>query len=262
MFYKKQGIPEADDIVICTVKKILPNAVFVVLNEYSEKEGMIHISEISPGRIRNLRDFVREGKTIVCKVLRIDMQKGHIDLSLRRVQTSLRRKKEEEFKQETKAEKLLEQLAKEHKTDLNEIYKKIGYQIIDKFGSLTNFFKEVLNNKEVIKDLKTEKKLLDDLIKKIREKIKLPEVQLKANLTISSKEPEGIKKIKQIFKKTKDLINNKKYKIKMTYTSAPKYNLEVTSTDFKNADKILNEVSDFLVNEAEKEGCEATWQKK
>jgi len=262
MFYKKKGIPEVDDIVICTVKKILPNAVFVFLNEYIDLEGMIHISEISPGRIRNLRDFVIEGKTIVCKILRIDKEKGHIDLSLRRVPVTLRRKKEEDFKQENKAEKLLESLAHDHKTNLEEVYKKIGSQIIDIFGSLTNFFKAVLENKDSVKEVKTEKKLLDDLIKKIKEKIKLPEVTLKANLTISNKGPEGIKKIKQVLKKIEDLTSNKKHKLKITYISAPKYSLEVTSNDLKSADKTLNEVSNFLIAEAKKEGCEAEWQRK
>ena len=68
MFYKKQGIPEENEIVICTVKKILPHGVFVSIDEYKDKEGLIHISEISPGRVRNIRDFVEEGKKIVCKI--------------------------------------------------------------------------------------------------------------------------------------------------------------------------------------------------
>jgi|SRR3989344_692117 len=262
MFYKKQGIPEVDDLVICTVKKILPNAVFVILNEYQSIEGMIHISEIAPGRIRNLRDFVIEGKTIVCKILRIDKEKGHIDLSLRRVPVTLRRKKEEEFKQENKAEKLLEQLAKESKLTLEEVYKKIGNHIYESFGSLTNFYYAVLENKENNKDIKVEKKLLDSLIKKIKEKIKLPEVRLKANISVSSKDKNGIVKIKQVFSKAKEFINDKKYKADIKYISAPKYSIEIISDNIKSADKILTEVSNFLVNEAKKEGCEAEWQKK
>lgn len=262
MFYKKKGIPETDDLVICTVKKILPNAVFVTLNEYQNKEGMIHISEIAPGRIRNLRDFVIEGKTIVCKILRIDKEKGHIDLSLRRVPVTLRRKKEEDFKQEEKAEKLLEQLAKENKLSLEEVYQKVGNQIFEKFSSLTSFYYKILENKDVLKEINTDKKLTDSLIKKIKEKIRLPEVKLKTILKISSKNPEGIKKIKQIFKKTKELVDNKKYKLEIKYISAPNYSLEVTSDNLKNADKIISEVSTFLVTEAKKDGCEAEWQKK
>ena len=89
---KKKGFPEEDDIVLCTVKKILYHSVFVTLDEYDNLEGMIHISEIAPGRIRNIRDYVREGKKLVCKVLRVRKEKGHFDLSLRRVNEGQRRR--------------------------------------------------------------------------------------------------------------------------------------------------------------------------
>ena len=104
MFYKKNGFPEEGEIVLCTVKKILYHSVFAILDEYKHIEGMIHISEISPGRIRNIRDYVKEGKQIVCKVLNINKQKGNIDLSIRRVGTNQKRNKNSEWKQETKAE--------------------------------------------------------------------------------------------------------------------------------------------------------------
>jgi len=44
----------------------------VNLEEYESKSGMIHISEVSAGRIKNIREFVAEGKFIVCKVLSIN----------------------------------------------------------------------------------------------------------------------------------------------------------------------------------------------
>ena len=64
MLYKRTGLPEQDEIVLCKVTKIFPNSVFVDLLEYG-KSGMIHISEGSPGRIRNLRDYVTIGRQIV-----------------------------------------------------------------------------------------------------------------------------------------------------------------------------------------------------
>ncbi|MEK6932440.1 MAG: S1 RNA-binding domain-containing protein, partial [Nanoarchaeota archaeon] len=71
MFYKKKGLPEIGEIVICTVRRVLPDSIFVDLDEYG-KEAMIHISEVAPGRIRNIRDFVKEDKKVVCKVLNIN----------------------------------------------------------------------------------------------------------------------------------------------------------------------------------------------
>ena len=59
MFYKKNGLPNPNDFVICTVKNILHHSVFVNLDEYNNLEGLVHISEIAPGRIRNIRDFLK-----------------------------------------------------------------------------------------------------------------------------------------------------------------------------------------------------------
>ena len=72
---------EVGDILLCVVEKIEGTVVFVKLPDGSQ--GSIVLSEIAPGRIRNLRDYVFPGKNIVCKVLRIGS--GRIDLSLRRV---------------------------------------------------------------------------------------------------------------------------------------------------------------------------------
>ena len=71
MLYTKDGYPEVNEIVVCTVRKIYGNSTFVYLTEY-EKEGVLTISEIAAGRIRNLRDHVVEDKTIICKILRVD----------------------------------------------------------------------------------------------------------------------------------------------------------------------------------------------
>ena len=92
MLYKKQGFPEESELVMCTVSNIQYHSVFADLDEYG-RQGMIHISEISPGRIRNIRDYVKEGKKIVCKVLRVNSERGHIDLSLRRVNEAQRKNK-------------------------------------------------------------------------------------------------------------------------------------------------------------------------
>ena len=83
---------------------------------------MIHISEISPGRIRNIRDYVKEGKKIVCTVLRIHKDKGHIDLSLRRVNENQRRQKNSQIKQEMLAEKIVENVARKMKEDPIKLY--------------------------------------------------------------------------------------------------------------------------------------------
>ena len=102
---------------------------------------MIHISEVSPGRIRNIRDYVKEDKKVVCVVLKINQERGHIDLSLRRVNDSQRRKKMEEIKQEQKAEKIIELFANEIKKPFKELYAEFSKSILEEYDMLYLAFK-------------------------------------------------------------------------------------------------------------------------
>src|SRR3990172_12941446 len=87
---------EVGDIVLCTVDRIVGTTVFVRIE--GNGEGSIVFSEVAPGRIRNIRDYVFPKKMIVCKVLRISG--NHIDLSLRRVTLSEQKEIKERYRQE------------------------------------------------------------------------------------------------------------------------------------------------------------------
>ena len=132
MYYRKSGYPSEHEIVLRTVTKVLYHSVFASLDEY-DKQGMLHISEIAPGRIRTLRDYVKEGKKIICKILKVNLEKGHIDLSLRRVNESQRREKNSQIKQEIKAEKIIENIAKDLKLDKVKLYDQISEKIFEKY---------------------------------------------------------------------------------------------------------------------------------
>jgi small subunit ribosomal protein S1 len=48
-------------------------------------EGLIHVSELAPGRVRRVRDVIDEGQTVVVEVLSVDTQARRIALSLKRI---------------------------------------------------------------------------------------------------------------------------------------------------------------------------------
>ncbi|MDD5331345.1 MAG: translation initiation factor IF-2 subunit alpha [Candidatus Nanoarchaeia archaeon] len=261
MFYKKKGWPEESDLILCTVKKILPHSVFVDLDEYENLEGMLHISEVAPGRIRNLREYVVEGKKLVCKVLKVDSSQRHIDVSLRRVSIALMRKKNEEFKQEQKAEKLLEFLAKKNKVEIKEIYFKIGNALVEEFGSLYYAFEDIVRNNNSLVRLKVDERLRKELVEIVREKISLPEFKVKGFLKLSSSAPTGLRDIKEVINKGIEFASRNKYKVSFAYISAPKYAVEVISNDYKTAEKALKEVSEFIIKDLISKGGVGEFQK-
>ena len=67
--------PEIGYVVIATVKRVESYGAYVGLDEFGEKEGLLHISEISSRWVRNIRNHVRPGQKVVLQVLRTDQSK-------------------------------------------------------------------------------------------------------------------------------------------------------------------------------------------
>ncbi len=247
MLYKKSGIPEEGDLVLCTVKKILYHSVFVSLDEYKVLEGMVHISEIAPGRIRNLRDYVREEKQIICKVLRVDKIKGHIDLSLRRVNDSARAKKLNEFKQEEKAEKILEQVARKLGTNLEDVYKNAGAKIVETYGLLSPcLYDVVLNGDKSLKALNIPDKYSEAIVAVVKERITIPQVKVSKNITIENHSSTGIVSIKDVLLKAIDFAKAKGMEIEIRYLGAPRYQVDAKAVDYKSANEQLDSIMGFI----------------
>ena len=248
---KKEGYPEKSEIVLCTVARITANSVFVTLDEYNNLEGLIHISEIAPGRIRNIRDYVRENKKVVCMVLTSDPSRNLVDLSLRRVSLQHRLAKETLVKQEHTAKRILDSIAKGLKIDEKELHQKVGALLKERFQSLFAAFQNIsAQGEKAIEGLDIDKKISKKLIAIIQEKIKKPEVTINSILIIKNPSPDGIEIIRDILKKAIEHAKKKEYKMKVHYLGSPKYKITVNAPDFKLAEKILAEITDIVTKES------------
>ncbi|MBS3144428.1 S1 RNA-binding domain-containing protein [Candidatus Woesearchaeota archaeon] len=263
MLYKKENFPEEGEIVLCTVKKILPNSVFVVLDEYKDREGIVHISEIAPGRIRTIRDFVAEGKKIVCKILRVNRERNQLDLSLRRVTVSMQIAKSTEIKLEQKAEKLLEYVAQQNKTTLEVLHKQIGEKLIKTFGSLNAAFNEsLIQGEKILVNAGVDSNLAKKITELIQTRMKPAEVEVTATVELKSRAANGIDVVKQVIKKTKEYGKTKKYDPLFKYLGAPRYSMTIKAVDYKSGDIALRDIGEFLVKTMQKEGGEGSIFKK
>lgn len=242
MLFKKEGFPEEDELVICTVTKVQFNSVFANMDEY-QKQGLIHISEISPGRIRNIRDFVKEGKVIVCKVLRVNREMGQIDLSLRRVTESQKRSKVEEMKQEKKVEKILEFIALSLKKDKLELYNEVFSKINKKYIMLNHAFQAVAEGELSLEKLGIDKKVATLLEKEITDRMKPGEVEIAGNLTLRSFEPNGVDIVKEAISKA--LISDK---VKVSYLGGAKYHIHVAAPDYLEAEELMKKATDGCID--------------
>lgn len=255
MLYRREGFPQDDELVFCTVTKILNSSVFVVLDEY-ERSGMINISEIAPGRIRNIRDYVTQGKKIVCKVLRTDESKGHIDLSLRRVNEMERKRKLEEIKQEQKAEKIIELTAKQLKIKTEDLYEKVANKAFEKYPYLFLFFKDVGEEKVQIKDLDLDKKETEILQTIVGEKFKPPKVEVKGFFDLQTFQPNGVDVVKKVLASAE-----KNPGVTILYLGGGRYQIKLESDSYKNAEKLLSKIETQVLSEIKKQKGEGSFKR-
>jgi len=241
MLYKRSGYPEQDEILLCKVTKIYPNSVFVEMLEYG-KQGMIHISEVSPGRIRNLRDYVSENRQIVCKVLRLDLEKGHIDLSLRRVNSNQRREKLEEIKTELKSESLIANLAKKLKLTTINLYKEITDKVFEEYSHLYLCFRDVVDGSANLEKLGLPKSIAKELTNAILDKFKPQKIVIKGEFSLQTYTSEGIDKIKSTLKE----IEKVSLTINLSYLGAGRYKFFIEDFDYKPAENTLKKMQDIL----------------
>ncbi len=235
MLLKREGLPQESELLLCEVKKVHFHSVFVKIIEYGI-EGMIHISEIAPGRIRNIRDFVKEGKFIVCKTLRVSTEKNQVDLSLRRVNDRERREKTNQVSQEQRAEKILEQLAKLLNMDVNEVYKLVTNALFKDYQYLYDAFMDVTEGKL---DLTFDKKIAPKLKELIIEKIKPPVSYIKGHLKLVTYAPNGVELIRDAVAKVRKEV---KGKFEVKYLGGGGYSLGVEAPDYGTCEDILKNV--------------------
>lgn len=77
-------------IVTGQVTGIEKYGIFVSLDEFYS--GLIHISEISDGFVKNIKDYVNIGETIRAKVVEIDDDNYHLKLSIKNMNYKTKRK--------------------------------------------------------------------------------------------------------------------------------------------------------------------------
>ncbi len=252
---KRKGLPVQGELVFCTVQRITPYAAWCRLDEFENLEGMIHISEVAGKWIHDIREFIKPNKQYVAKVVRIDDQKGFINLSLKRVSNREEKQKINEVRKEQRAAKILEQAAQSLKKNLQQAYEEVGYNLQERFGNLFSAFEVAREEKEVLTEAGLSKQWIDALSPIIDKAFKEKEIILKAELELRSYAKDGVQKIKDNLK-TLEKLNG----IKIKYISAPRYQVELKTKDPKSDEKKLKDELEGIIKQIKQEDGEGSYR--
>lgn len=244
-----QELPEQGEIVLATVTKIMDHGAYVTLDEYGGIQGFLHVSEIAPGWIRSVSRYLKQGEKKVLLVKKVIPDRIDIDLSLKQVSKDQRKKKLLEVKKFEKGKTLIQNIKEKAKLSENEV-EKLEEGLYSKYDSIYDAFLEIARKGiSEVSDLKFSKKIVTPL-GEVASKIKIPSVEIRGILELTSNKSDGVEIIKKILL---DVMNKEKEtKTEITYLGAPKYRLAVTAKDFKSAEKAMKPILSEIQQSIEK----------
>jgi len=193
--------PSVDDIVLVHVKSVNEMGAYVSLLEYDNIEGMVPLPELTRRRIRSVNKLIRVGRTEIVVVIRVDTEKGYIDLSKRRVSPEDVQKCETKYNKAKTVHSILRHVSETCKVPLIKLYTAFGWDLYKKFGHAFDAFKIMVTQpNKVLDQYDINPVVKSTLIKIIARRMCPQPVKIRADLEVTCFSYEGIEAIKAALK--------------------------------------------------------------
>ena len=209
---------------------------------------MILLSELSRRRIRSINKLIRVGRNEVVVVIRVDKEKGYIDLSKRRVSAEEILKCEERFARGKTVNSILRHTAEVLKltTDeqFEELYEKTAWKLDDKYkrpGYAYDVFKTCVTDPTVLDECDIPDEWKAILISNIKRRLTPQAVKCRADIEVSCYSYEGIDAIKASLKEGLKMSTEEK-PVKINLIAPPVYVVTSSSLDRDEGVKLLKDV--------------------
>jgi len=188
-------------VVIVQVRSIADMGAYVPLLEYGNIEGMILLSELSRRRIRSINKLIKVGRCEQCVVLRVDKEKGYIDLSKRRVSPEDVGIHEEKYSKAKTVHSIMRHCAERVETDLEVLYEQIAWPLVGKgegkFDHVYDaFVKSISEPEKVFHGIEMSDHLREALMSQITRRLSPQAIKIRTDFEVTCFASEGIDAIK------------------------------------------------------------------
>ena len=235
---ENQDMPEVGELVLALVTSMSSHGAKVVLEEYNNMYGFLHVSEIATGWVKNVSRFVTVNQKVVLKVIRVDSARTEVDLSLRQVSGEDRKQKLLSMKRYDKSRSIFDTLQTKLKLtedQKNEYLDKVE----DQFGTVYSGLEDLIRDSDkAFNKLDIPEKVVAELANISKSKIAIPMVNVTGIIQVTTQDPDGINLIKNSMSQV--LSNKTGKKVEISYLGSPKYKITVYSEDYKSAEKKLS----------------------
>ena len=258
---KYSGWPDPGELVVGKVDEIEDFGVFIELQEYEDKRGLAHVSEVASGWIKNVRDHVREGQVTVCKVLDVDESAQQIDLSLKDVNDHQRSEAIQDWKNEQKADNWME-LAFGDDVD-GDIYTSVANGLLSAHGSLYDGFKQAaIHGREALEGTEIDDDAIDAIVETARENVTVPYVTVTGYVDLENPSPSGVDGVKAAIRAAEgDGDVPDEVDLEVTYVGAPEYRIRIQAPNYKTAEAALEASADRAITAIDGQGGSGSYHR-
>jgi len=240
-FYAER-FPEVDDVVMVNVKSIAEMGAYVRLLEYNDIEGMILLSELSRRRIRSINKLIRVNRDERVVVIRVDEEKGYIDLSKRRVSAEEAKKCENRYSKAKCVYSIIrhtiELLHKEgNMVKIEDLFERTVWKLDkqykrenEKCKASYDIFKKAVEDPDVLNELEISDQEREILMKNINRRLTPQAMKIRADISVSCFAYEGVDAVKRALKAGLEC-STEEHKIKINLIAPPTYVVTTQSLD-------------------------------
>jgi len=262
-FYEAK-YPEIESLVMVNVRTIADMGAYVSLLEYNNIEGLILLSELSRRRIRSINKLIRVGRNEVAMVLRVDKDKGYIDLSKRRVSPEDVAACEDKFNKAKAVHGVLRHLAERRKFHLTELYERIAWPLYRKYGHAYDAFKIALAEEtgggsgdnateDPFTSLEVPSDIIEELKLYIRRRLAPQPIKIRADVEVSCFTYDGIDAIREaLFAGIAVGTDNSPIKIRLI--APPIYVLSTMTLEKESGIALLQKAIDVILEKISAKG--------
>lgn len=243
MVRSRKELPDVGDLLVATVKEIFEYGAYITLDEYGGMEAYLPWSEVATRWVRSIKDVLKENQKIVVKVIRVNRRNRQVDVSLKRVMESERRRKVLAWKRAERAEKILEIAAAKLGKTLGEAYKEAGWKLEDYYGEIfAGLEQAVMRGTEALTEAGVPEEWAKVLHEVACKHIEIKRVKVAGVLTLRSVARDGVERIRKVLMVMKSQVPEGGLEVKVYTLGAPRYKVEVTATDYKVAEQALSKM--------------------
>ena len=230
--------PEVDEVVMVQVKSIAEMGAYVQLLEYNNIEGMILLSELTRRRIRSVSKLIKVGRVEPVMVLRVDKEKGYIDLSKRRVSPEDVAACEEKYNKSKMVHSIMRHTAETTTATLVDLYEHMAWPLYAKYGHCFEAFKHMVGDPDkVLDELKkpdgspaVNDEVKNALVKDIRRRMTPQPLKIRADVELTCFEYDGVLHIKEAMRAA-EAVSTEECKVKISLVASPLYVVSAQTLD-------------------------------